>query len=258
MNDGLLAARALLRAEGRGLRILRTKVREGTRRLAGAAAALPRASARPTAERAAALVQAEASGLTVQLASAVRSVRLGSKRVSHERFVASWELVRRGVIAQGERDPGPLGIAAMLAPTDEVAAVQLAHSLSSAWMSVAVSAAWAWAERPDAELAAALTAVNVDGRVRRAAATEAARAFADGFDEGAGWVVEHHRRARWYPGVLKRWEAANDRKVCRVCATLGDSAPRPIGVPFPGGMEPGYAHAFCRCVPEMVFLAGPA
>jgi hypothetical protein len=256
-DEGLRAARALVRAEGRGLRELRTSVRTVTLRLAGAAAALPRSSPRTTAEQAAGLVRDHAASVATTFTGVVLRVRQGAKEASRARFAASWESVRRSVVAASEPDPGPFHAGSVLAPTDQAAAAQAGQSLGAAWMSVTVAAAWTWAGRPEGELAAAVSAVDLDGRMRRIAATESARAYADDFDEDIGWAAEEHGHRRWFPAVFKRWEACNDRNLCVTCRALGQSRPRPIRVPFPGGHEPGYVHAHCRCVPVLIYWALP-
>lgn len=258
--EGLRAARALLRAEGGGLRALRSAARTCTVRLAGAVAAIPRSSPRTMAEQACGLVRDLGDGARLHFTGAVRRQRLRVKQESHVRLAAAWEHVRGRVIAGGDLDPGPLGAPAVLTPTDEAAAAQVGQSLGAAWMSAAVAVVWTWAEHPEeAELAGALSRfdIQLDGRIRRIAATESARAYADGFDEGVGWLAEQHGSRRWYLALFKRWEAANDKRVCPTCRTFGESRPRPIGVPFPGGHEPGYVHAHCRCVPVLMFLPVP-
>lgn len=211
-DEGLRAARALVRAEGRGLHLLRASVKTVTMRLAGATAALPRSSPRTKAEQAAALVREHAASVATEVAGAVSRLRQGAKEASHARFAASWEGVRRGVVVSGERDPGSFTAPAVLTPTDQAAAAQVGHSLGAAWMSLAVSAAWMWAAQDKGELSGAVSAIDLDGRIRRIAATEAARAYADAFDEGVNWAAEHHGSTRWYSALFKRWEAANDRR----------------------------------------------
>lgn len=251
------APRALVRAERAGLPLLRAEVLRATRQLvADVAIVTAIASRRRTAEQAVALTQRRAEALAVSLARVIEAHRLTSKQASLASLTVEWEAVRKGVQGAGLADPGPLGVQALLAPTDSAASSSSARSLASTWSRVTLAAVWAWADQDDAasDLGRAIAAASIDGAVKRTAATEAAQAFADLRDEGAGWLEELHRDAAWLPGLLKLWDATNDRKLCPSCAALGSSPPRPAGVPFPGSHEPGYVHPFCRCVPRWIFV----
>jgi hypothetical protein len=69
-------------------------------------------------------------------------------------------------------------------------------------------------------LTAALAPVQVDGSIKRIAATDAAQAFADLRDEGAGWLAEQHRDALWLPAIVKVWDGTLDKKICPTCGDL--------------------------------------
>lgn len=251
------APRALVRAENAGLPLLRAEIARATRQLvADVALVTAIASRRRTAEQAVALTQRRAEALALSLARVIEALRLAAKKASFDSLTGEWAAVRKGLTKAGHSDPGPLGVQVLLAPTDTAQAASSARSLASTWSRVTLAAVWAWADREDAgdDLGRAIAAANVDGAVKRTVATESAQAFADLRDEGAGWLAEVHRDADWLPAVGKAWDASNDRKICPTCARMGDSLPRPVGVPFPGGAEPGYAHPFCRCVPRWVLL----
>lgn len=49
------------------------------------------------------------------------------------------------------------------------------------------------------------------------------------------------------PGWLREWDAANDRRLCIICAGL-DGKLAEVGEDFPGGFRRAPAHPRCRCV----------
>lgn len=247
------AAKALIREEGKALRDLRAVAKAASQRIVHAAVLIPPGNRRQTAERVAALLRSEGERVAREMTAAVTGVRLGSKMTSHGLFVAEWTDVRTELRKAGYRDPGPLGTHPTLAPTDDAAAHRTGQSFAAGWSSLILSAAWQWAEGDAESIAPAMANVDIDGRVRRIAATEAAQAFADARDEGAGWLAEQHSERDWYPFVLKRWNAENDRKVCRVCAKE-DGETVLLGKTFSEGSEPGYAHSFCRCCTSIIAL----
>lgn len=254
---GERAARALLREEGKALRALRLTVKAAKQRVVYAAAILPPGSRRRTAEATAALMRSEGATVAREIADTVRAFRLSTKTTSLVLFGQEWDLVRREVVRAGFAEPGPLAVMATVAPTDDTAAARTGQSFGAQWTTSVMAAAWTWADGDAASLAPALDAIDMDGRVRRIAATDAAQAFEDARDEGMGWIAEEHGDTRWFPAVGKRWEAKNDKKVCPVCASMAVRRPRPIGIPWPGGVSPGYAHSFCRCIEGLVWLPVP-
>jgi len=78
-------------------------------------------------------------------------------------------------------------------------------------------------------------------RLERIAATENAQAF------NAAKTLEVERRAERAGVVLmKTWDATLDKRTCDVCSGLDGTSVR-VGESYPGGQEPGSAHAMCRC-----------
>lgn len=250
------AARALLREEGKALRDLRAVAREASQRIVHATVTLAPGTRRQTAERVAGLLRAESARVAQAMTTAITVVRLSSKRTSHEGLVAEWSDVRADLRRAGFKDPGAIGVSPMLAPTDEAAAHRTGQSFAAGWSSGILAAVWTWAEGDGPSAEKTIAAVDFDGRVKRIAATEAAQSFEDARDEGMGWLAEQHSERPWYPFVLKRWEAANDRKVCKVCGKQ-DGETALLGQTFTEGRAPGYVHNFCRCVSTLIVLPIP-
>jgi hypothetical protein len=250
------AARALLREEGKALRDLRAVVKGAAQRIVHAAALLPPGPRRQTAERVVSLLRTEGAAVAQAMTSAISVVRQSSKRTSHGLLVAEWTDVRAELRRAGFRDPGPLGTYAMLAPTDDAAAHRTGQSFAAGWSSAVLTAVWQWSEGETESVVPALAKIDVDPRVRRIAATEAAQSFEDARDEGMGWLAEQFSDRAWYPLVLKQWDASNDRKVCPRCKDA-DGEMTLLGKSFAGGLSPGYAHNFCRCGSHLVVLPLP-
>jgi hypothetical protein len=250
------AAKALLREEGKALRDLRAVARAASQRIVHATVLLPPGDRRQTAERLAAMLRAEGERVAREMTAAVSGVRLASKTTSHGLLVAEWADVRHELRKAGYRDPGGLGTHPTLAPTDDASAHRTGQSFAAGWTSLILAAAWTWAEGTAESIAPTLATVDVDGRVRRISATEAAQSFADARDESAGWLAEEYSDRPWYPLVLKRWDATNDRKVCPTCK--GEDGEKVLlGATFSEGHSPGYAHSFCRCIEHLVVLPIP-
>lgn len=57
---------------------------------------------------------------------------------------------------------------------------------------------------------------------------------------------ERRDAGEWIPGILKRWSAILDRRVCQTCKGL-DGTIRLLGMAFDGGPN-APVHARCRCV----------
>lgn len=193
------------------------------------------------------------------VSEAVRSSRIGSKAASAVRLQAEWHAVHMALDDAGYEVPANMPPLPVASPEDETEAELAAQSYASAWGTAMMAAIWRWSESTTGSLPSAGAETNkaLDFRLRRIATTETAKAFADARDDGMGWVAEQHRNAAWFPLLLKTWDATLDRKVCPTCSTL-DGATRPWGVPFPGGAEPGYVHANCRCIPVTLLLPMPA
>lgn len=249
-------AAALMVEEGRTLKRLRADVQRSHERVLAMLAVLPPGDRRRAAERAIAGLRAELTQLASGLTMGIMDTRLAAKTTSLDRLAVEWDRVRAGIAAaKAGPDPGLIGAAPEVTPTDSAAAESSASSFSSAWLTASAGLVWRWAENDNAN-AVQVYADSVkllDGRIRRIAATETARAFADARDEGMGWVAERYEGERWYPALFKVWNAENDRKRCPVCADLHGTI-RPFGIPFPDGQEPGYVHPFCRCTPTTIFI----
>lgn len=89
-------------------------------------------------------------------------------------------------------------------------------------------------------------------RLDRIAATEVPQAYSAAHDEGAGWVAERHKDARWLPLIVKRWDAKLDR-ACSVCSGM-DGRLAPLGMSFKGGLVPAFVHPRCRCLSSILVL----
>jgi len=83
----------------------------------------------------------------------------------------------------------------------------------------------------------------LDGRVRTMAATQTGEAFNDERDAAATRYVQDPENV-FLPVILRTWNALVD--ACPVCRGLNGTS-RPLGVDYPNGQRPGYAHPHCRC-----------
>lgn len=75
------------------------------------------------------------------------------------------------------------------------------------------------------------------------------KALADGGDRETYVVTVNAQRrdaGDWIPGIVKRWSALLDRRVCPTCKGL-DGEIRLLGMAFDGGPS-APVHARCRCV----------
>lgn len=140
---------------------------------------------------------------------------------------------------------------------DDAAAAAASTTLAGAWGAAAL--AMLASEATPRELAT-LTAV-LDGRVRRTAATETARAFNDEREAlieqihlALGGFGGHHDTSRGEPapGVFKIWSAILDARTCAFCfGADGEVVEANRG--FKAGTIP--AHPNCRCVVEHLIVA---
>lgn len=83
-------------------------------------------------------------------------------------------------------------------------------------------------------------ALDLDARLRKIVATETARSYSDVVMEAA----DEYK-------LVRRWNAILDNKVCSFCAEMDGKETLP-GETFEDGVEPGWAHPFCRCLSELV------
>ncbi len=251
------AQRALILSERSLLLSLRSTVRIATAHSVASIATLHQRDPRARAEAAIAVLADRAPTLIASLAHAIQVGRLGAKRHSLQRLSSEWEAVRAAVTKAGHADPGPLTYPATLKPTDRAAASASSASLGAAWLTATSAAVWTAPAPEDLPAAVTRAADEQDYRTRRTATTEAARAFADARDEGMGWQAEQHADRAWMPLILKTWDATLDARVCPRCARLAGTT-RPWGIPFPGGLEPGYVHPGCRCLTGTLILPIPS
>lgn len=118
----------------------------------------------------------------------------------------------------------------------------------------------AQAERDAAEIAAAIVVLtdrrlakgrvfgealarDLDGRIRRIAATTASQGFNAEREEASAQFAEDPEN-KFLPIILRRWNALFD--ACPVCRALNGQT-RPLGISYERGQVPGSAHPFCRC-----------
>jgi hypothetical protein len=95
---------------------------------------------------------------------------------------------------------------------------------------------------------AAEAAEATQPRLMTIAATENAQAWSEEREAGLAQVaaVQTRERQREVGLVLvKTWDAALDKRTCRVCAGM-DGMMRPVGMSF-RGLSPGGVHPNCRC-----------
>ena len=205
-------------------------------------------------DAAAAIVQQTGQRLASSLASRVEIVRREGRRAGTGRLIEEWRLVCRAI----EQALGPQTLSDMVVSPDLDAEDRArAAAAGQAYVATWTIAALAAVSLNDAtrsvgqRLSEATTAL--DYRVVRIGTTESAQAFNDARDEGMGWVAERYGDERWFPAVLKRWDATLDAKVCPVCRDMNGSLAL-WGMPFKDGMRPGYVHPSDRCTPGIVFL----
>lgn len=246
---------ALVNDEARALIRLQAVVDTATRAVRQRIDALIVRDSRRAAEAAVALVQQQAGRLARDLAAAIADVRLASKRTSLARLLVEWTQVQLEVTALGEAPPAALRVRAELTPTDRAESASSAQSFAAAWSRALVAGIW---DASDASGALGQSVANAARRlspsVRRTAATENSKAFADARSEAMSSAAVQHRRARWFIGLVKRWDGRLDALICNVCGDLHGTL-EAWGRPFPDGREPGHVHPNCRCVPTTVFLS---
>ena len=127
-----------------------------------------------------------------------------------------------------------------------------AESYVATWRAALTVAVMRWQDGTPQK--ALRTAHDSQGhRLDRIAATETAQAYNAAHDEGAGWVAEQHRDARWMPLIVKRWDATLDKRLCPTCRDMHGRL-AVIGMSFTGGKLPGHVHPRCRCQSGLIVL----
>ncbi len=109
-------------------------------------------------------------------------------------------------------------------PSDIVSAHIAAGSFANLWASAAL------ANLP----------MNIDDRITKIITTETSRSFSDVVREASS---EHK--------LVRRWNSILDEKVCKKCASMDGLITQP-GMPFEGGIEPGWVHPRCRCYSDLI------
>lgn len=234
------AARNLLRAEKRALTHLRTAAR----------AAIADA---PTTH---AGIAATKSVLRHGAAEAIRAVHAAARDAADDEIDA--HLTRLAKAAPASKRDEEVAAAALLmlgrrraaAPAtaaashrrqrEDLIADVVADSLAASW---AAGALMTRGENVRARIS--------DGRLRRIAATETARAFGTGLRNGAHQLALDFE-ARGFSSVIgEQWDSVLDDRTCMECQDMNGEIVLP-GESFPSGLVPGSVHPWCRCVVRLV------
>lgn len=173
------------------------------------------------------LLQSASKRLATDLDSTLRAAKDRARAYGARRLQV--ELRAAGAMEAASKVPSVVTVASDLQATSTAEAVALAWRQRAIYESLK-------AQRSDASVAAAIGAVDIDGNVTRAAATESAQAYNDGHADAADGLE--------IVGLVDRWEAMLD--ACPRCSALADST-TPVGEPFESGEEPGWVHPRCRC-----------
>lgn len=161
---------------------------------------------------------------------------------------AEWAQVQSKVTAAGFSKPEA---PTKLGRDSSIRAATAAKSYASAWGATAVTKAEAWTRETAHQITDA-----VGARLDRIIATETSDAFQEERASFEAEVVKRHKAEKWFPLLLKVWDAQLDGGRCARCSSRNLSA-RPWGIDFAGGDEPGKAHPNCRCVAVSIMLPIP-
>ena len=244
--------RALAKAERGAVTTLRRAVRGSVDSAIARLALLP---ANANGDAAIGIIQQTAPRITAAVTAGVEQVRRDGRAAGGQRLAAEWTLVTKSVdAALGPQHFGVPPLLRELDAEDRARAAAAGQAYGAAWALAALFAVTSsgGGDRTPAQRLDQATK-DLDYRILRTAATENAQAFNDARDDGMGWVAERYKEARWFPALLKRWDATLDAKVCPTCREL-DGAITLWGLPFRGGLRPGYVHPNDRCTPGIVFL----
>lgn len=142
---------------------------------------------------------------------------------------------------------------------DDAHAASSADSLASQWRQLAIAAVLL-SRRKDAPASKAIAATrgSMVARIERTASTEAAQGYNDERRAAMGSLIRFDRTYRdgdladrIESTVGRRWSALVD--ACEKCEPM-DGVIVGMSDSFPGDEEPGYVHARCRCIEEIVSL----
>lgn len=254
------AIRRQIQAERDALATLRTASRDVVATLIARLAIMPHARDRREAVRIAMREVSRAMApMRDAMAHATYAGRLGAKDAGFTSLLNDWDMVRAEVMRLGDADPGSLP-RAPASERDRLAADAAGASYSAAWAASVMGSLMSWSAKAESTQQPAITlpvvtivaaSKAVDYRVRRIAATETVRAFADEAGDVRHEVAKLHRERNWYAALLKVWSAYAD--ACTHCQSLNGQV-RPWGIGFTGGAEPGYVHPLCRCIEMTLFL----
>lgn len=174
-----------------------------------------------------------------------RNVRVESNRAAQ----SEWSLVQKRVVAAGYRKPeAPSRIGR---DASDIRAASAAKSYASSWGAAAVDKAEEWTRAAFDEVTDA-----VGSRLDRIIATETSDAFQEERASFEAEVVQRHKGEKWFPALLKVWDARLDGGRCALCTSRSLSV-RILGTDFTGGESPGRPHPNCRCTTVYVMLAIP-
>lgn len=239
------AQRAMLGVERQTLTALQRAADEALGRLLRAVELAPNAD---RARRALLLAtRGVADGLRMTVHAIVTTGRRSARDAARQRLGAELALVAKDLAL-----PAFVTLAASRGDlADQAYAESAAEGFVAAWRASVTLVAVRKSEAPvTRDLRTAVSAQAF--RLRRIAATEVPQAYNVEHDEGAGWVAEQHKDARWMPLIVKRWDATFDN-TCTTCEEMHGRLV-PLWMSFKGGLIPGHVHWHCRCLETIVAL----
>lgn len=175
--------------------------------------------------------------------------RQAARSESHRAASAEWAQIQKHVTAAGYHSPE-----APRSPgrdATDIRATSAAKSYASAWGAQALGKVDDWTAGTAQQITDA-----VEARLDRIIATETSDAFQEERASFEAEVVKRHKGEKWFPALLKVWDARLDGGRCAICTSRSLSA-RPWGIDFTGGDQPGRAHPNCRCTTVSIMLPIP-